>query len=82
MPSREYDNQGAIWKNEERETDKHPHFKGEAMLNGVEYWVSAFKRSADAKPKAPALKFYFKPKDARPAQESSPQDDFDDDIGF
>jgi len=61
----EYDNtnKGAIWKNEKRETDKHPHFKGNANIDGVEYWVSAWKRDENAKPKSPALKFSFERKD-------------------
>lgn len=50
-------NEGAIWKNEEKQKETHPDFKGNAVIEGVEYWVSAWKRSPDANPKAPALKF-------------------------
>ena len=50
-------NEGAIWKNEDKQKDTHPDFKGNAVIEGVEYWVSAWKRSPDANPKAPALKF-------------------------
>lgn len=76
-------NKGAIWKNDKRETDKHPHFTGQANVDGVEYWVSAWKRDADANEKAPALRFAFKPKDEKAAKPKPKQaDDFDDDIGF
>lgn len=56
-------NEGAIWKNEDKQSDKHPDFKGNAVIEGVEYWVSAWKRSPDANPKAPALKFRLKAKE-------------------
>lgn len=78
------DNEGAIWGNERKETDRHPDFTGQATVDGVEYWVSAWKRGPDAKPKSPALKFSFKRKDDRrpepnPAQKA---DEFDDTIPF
>jgi hypothetical protein len=50
-------NRGAIWKNEKKETDKHPDFKGDLNIDGVIYNVSAWKRKADANPKAPLLSF-------------------------
>ena len=43
-------NRGAIWKNEKKETEKHPDFTGSLDVNGVEFWVSAWKRKADAGP--------------------------------
>ena len=49
-------NTGAIWKNERREKDTHPHFTGSAIIEGVEYWVSAWKRDEHAKENSPALK--------------------------
>lgn len=56
-------NEGAIWKNDDKQKETHPDFKGNAIIEGVEYWVSAWKRSADANPKAPALKFKVTPKE-------------------
>jgi hypothetical protein len=50
-------NRGAIWKNEKKENDKHPDFKGDLNIDGVIYNVSAWKRKADANPKAPLLSF-------------------------
>ena len=81
----EYDNtnRGSIWKNEKKETEKHPDFTGSLNVEGVEYWVSAWKRKPDASAKAPALSFSIKPKDA-PKQQHAPAQtvDFDDDIPF
>ena len=39
----EYDNtnRGAIWKNENRQNEKHPQYKGSINVGGVEYWLSA-----------------------------------------
>lgn len=65
----EYDdnNKGAIWA-KERASDKHPHFGGKAMIDGTEYYISAWKRDPDGNPKAPALKFSFKKVDDVRAQ--------------
>ena len=41
------DNEGAIWRNDDRKTDKHPHFKGSATIGGKEFWVSAWKRDPE-----------------------------------
>ena len=83
-------NKGAIWKNDDRASDKHPHFKGNANINGVDYWVSAWKRDPEGNPKAPALRFSFQPKEGKPAtgkdserfQAPKPSADFDDEIPF
>lgn len=53
MPQ-EYDNEmrGVLFKNDKKETDKHPDYKGQCQVNGVEMWLSAWvKRSQkDNKP--------------------------------
>lgn len=36
------DNSGNLFKNDRREKESHPHAKGSAIINGVEYWVSAW----------------------------------------
>src|SRR5690242_3616526 len=56
-------NRGAIWKNDKKERDTHPDFKGELDVDGRKYWVSAWRRREDASPKAPALSFSIKPKE-------------------
>ena len=60
-----YDNnmRGQIWMNDKKEKDTHPDFRGSAEVDGVEYWVSAWKRKAGANPKSPALSFSFTRKD-------------------
>ena len=38
----EYDNNntGAIFKNDRKETDRHPDYNGSCEINGVEMWMS------------------------------------------
>jgi len=74
-------NRGAIWPNKRKEKDTHPDFTGELNVDGTEYWVSAWKKSPDAKPNAPSLRFSIKPKEdtRRPEQ---PSDDLDGEISF
>lgn len=84
-------NRGSIWKNDKKEKDTHPDFTGSLNVNGVEYWVSAWKRKPDQSDKAPALSFSIKPKEAGQPQKAAPSKpaayqnsggDFEDDIPF
>jgi len=70
--------------NKKKEKDTHPDFTGSLNVEGVEYWVSAWKRKPDASPNAPSLSFSIKPKDQQPQQYSQPQqaDQFSDDVPF
>lgn len=77
-------NRGQIWGNDKKESDKHPDFKGSLNVEGVEYWVSAWKRRPDANPKAPALSFSIQPKE-QPKQQPKQgyaEPEFDDDLPF
>ena len=64
-------NRGAIWKNRDKKEDKHPDFKGSLNVNGVEFWVSAWKRKESDPNNRPALSFTIKPKDEK-ASASAP----------
>lgn len=62
----EYDNtnRGSIWKNEKKRPGKQDaDFTGSLNVNGVEYWVNAWKRKEGAADKAPALSFSIRPKE-------------------
>jgi len=65
-------NRGKIWGNDKKEKDTHPDFTGSINVEGVEYWVSAWKRKPNDNPKAPALSFSIKRKDE---QRSHKQDE-------
>jgi hypothetical protein len=80
------DNSGSLFKNDKREKDTHPHATGTAMIDGVEYWVSAWTKEG-AKGKFQSLA--FKPKEARqekqPAQSGGARGfhaDLEDEIPF
>lgn len=73
MSQHDNTNRGSIWKNDKKEKDTQPDFTGSLNVNGVEYWVSAWKRKADANPNAPALSFSVKPKDDSPRQQAPQQ---------
>lgn len=36
------DNSGSLFKNDRRETDKQPEYKGDGIVNGVPVWISAW----------------------------------------
>ncbi len=93
----EYDNtnRGAIWKNDKKTKDTQPDFKGDLDVNGVKYWVSAWRRKEDANPRSPALSFQVELKDEQPMSQRAPNksdpitsgriipnDDLDDSIPF
>lgn len=77
-------NRGSIWKNEKKRAGKQdPDFTGTFTdANGVEHWVSAWKRKDDAGPRAPALTWTTKPKDEQPQQSTNREADMDDEIPF
>ena len=82
-------NRGAIWPNKDRQKDTHPHFTGSLNVDGVEYWVSGWKKEDGANEKAPSLSFSVKKKEAKEDNRESAKpkakeafDDFEDDIPF
>lgn len=44
MANKEYDNtnRGALFKNDKREKESHPEYKGSINVGGNEYWLSAW----------------------------------------
>lgn len=76
-------NRGSIWKNEKKATENHPDFTGSLNVEGVEYWVSAWRRKEGANPNAPALSFSVKRKEEAPQVQRAPAaESFTDDIPF
>lgn len=36
---------GSLSKNEKKQTDKQPDFRGSCQIDGVEYWISGWQRN-------------------------------------
>lgn len=83
MAYEQRDNSGSLFKNDRKEKDNHPDYKGQAMVGGVEMWMSAWiKESANG---TKFMSFSFQPKDqqAAPKKAAAPAaPDFDDDMPF
>jgi hypothetical protein len=57
-----FENTGILSRNERRDSDKSPEFKGTAQVNGVEYWLNAWVNEKDGRK---FFKLKFNPKDER-----------------
>lgn len=87
MSSYDNTNTGALFRNERKETDRHPDHKGSAQVKCPhcgevsEFWLAAWVKEAKAKGKR-FFSLAFTSKEAqRKQQERSNFSDFDDDDG-
>jgi hypothetical protein len=79
------DNSGSLFINDKREKDTHPNLNGTVMVDGKEYWISAWTKERNNGEKW--LSLAFKPKDAKvggayQAPRESLDADLDDEIPF
>lgn len=87
MAYEQRDNSGSLFKNDRKEKETHPDYKGDAMVNGQMVWMSAWLKTASNGSKF--MSFSFTPKEqqaAKPVAKSAPkaEPDFDmeDDLPF
>ena len=78
----EYDNNlsGVLFKNDKKETEKHPDYRGQAEVDNVEYWVSAWIKTAKSGNKFMSLS--FKPKEYNPESSIPEPAPIDDSVPF
>ena len=93
MAANNDDGSGALFKNENRRTDKHPNARGTAEIKcphcqeWTEFWVSAWTKEAGPQAKNPGMKFQslaFQPKEDQPPKGPTSMEDkgYEDDIPF
>lgn len=63
MAYEQKDNTGSLFKNDRKETDNHPDYKGSALVGGVDHWLDAWINTDRNGNKYMSLK--LKPKEAR-----------------
>jgi len=85
-------NSGMLARNDKKETENHPDFKGSINVDGVDYWLSAWFKEGKPGGKMEGRKFFslsvspkeqnFAPKSAAVPQKSAARtfDQLDDDI--
>ena len=72
MSQYETNNRGAIWMNVKTK-DTQPDFTGSILVDGKDYFLSGWKRKADANPKSPALSLAVTVKDNQPHTQAPQQ---------
>ncbi len=74
------DNGGVLFKNDKKENDRAPDYKGNIMVNGNEYWLSAWIKEGKT---GKFMGLAVSPKDAQPpASKPMPKNLEDDSIPF
>ncbi len=81
MPEYDNTNRGVLFLVEEKEDEKHADYSGSINIDGVEHWLSAWRRTSKNGKKFLSLTIKRKPASAKkPATKSGSIADMDDDV--
>ena len=77
-------NRGALFKNDKKESETHPDYKGSINVDGTEYWLSSWLNKSKAGATYMSLSVKPKNEDAEPARPKAqkPAPNAGDDIPF
>jgi len=60
MAYEQRDNSGSLFKNDKKTESKHPDYRGDAMVDGESYWISAWLKEGKSGTKFLSLAFNLK----------------------
>ena len=78
----ENDNSGALFKNDRKEQEKQPDYKGSLTVNGSEYWISAWLNESKSGQKYMGLKVNLKEQQQAQAAPKNDAVEFNEDVPF
>lgn len=70
------DNSGSLFKNDKKTSEKHPDYKGSAMIDGQDYWLSAWVKTGKS---GKFMSLAFELKDGNQSKPSSRKEESSDD---
>lgn len=75
------ENSGVLFKNHKKKTNKHPDYRGDAQINGGDFWIAAWIKEGKQE-KFMSLAFTPKDENYQKEEKTNRQNNVEDDIPF